>query len=65
MELSPHPNDIRARSLHVTVPWQLVILIVKDAYLAEVVIRDSRCTELVFPKVTPQADQPALEMLKV
>jgi hypothetical protein len=40
MELSPHPNDIRVRSLHMSVPWQVVIPIVKDAFLTEVVIRD-------------------------
>ncbi len=40
MELSPHPNDIRVRSLHMSVSWQLVIPIVKDALLTEVVIRD-------------------------
>jgi hypothetical protein len=36
--LSPHPNDIRVRSLHMSVPWQLAIPTVKDAFLAEVVI---------------------------
>ncbi len=42
MELSPHPNDIRVRFLHMTVPWQLVIPIVKDGFLTEVVVRDVR-----------------------
>ncbi len=42
MELSPHPNDIRVRSLHMSVPWQVAIPIVKDDFLAEVVIRDVR-----------------------
>ena len=42
MELSPHPNDIWVRSLHMSVPWQVAIPIVKDAFLAEVVIRDVR-----------------------
>jgi hypothetical protein len=42
MELSPHPNDIRVRSLHMTMPWQLAFPIVKDAFLAEVVIWDLR-----------------------
>jgi hypothetical protein len=42
MELSPHPNDIRVRSLHMSVPWQVAIPLVKDAFLAEVFIRDIR-----------------------
>ena len=42
MELSPHPNDIRVRSLHISVSWQLVIPIVKDVLLTEVIIRDVR-----------------------
>ncbi len=42
MELSPHPNDIRVRSLHMSVSWQLVIPIVKGVLLSEVVIRDVR-----------------------
>ena len=42
MELSPHPNDIRVRSLHMSVSWQVTIPIVKDAFLDEVVIRDVR-----------------------
>jgi hypothetical protein len=41
MELSPHPNDIRVRSLH-------IIPIVKDDFLAEVVTRDAR--NLFFQK---------------
>ncbi len=40
MELSPHPNDIRARLVDIHVPWKTPILIVKDAFLAELVIRD-------------------------
>ncbi len=42
MELSPHPNDIWVRSLHMIVSCQFSIPIVKDAFLAEVVIRDIR-----------------------
>jgi hypothetical protein len=42
MELSPHPNDIWVRSLHMSVPWQVAFPIVKDAFLAEFVIRDVR-----------------------
>ena len=42
MELSPQLNHIRVRSLHMTVPWQLVIPIVKDTFLTEVVIRHVR-----------------------
>ncbi len=42
MELSPHPNDIWVPSLHMSVPWHFSIPIVKDAFLAEVVIRDVR-----------------------
>ena len=42
MELSPHPNDIWVLSLHMSVPWKFSIPIVKDAFLAEVVMRDIR-----------------------
>ena len=42
MELSPHPNHIRVRSLHMIVPWQLSIPIVKDVLMSEVVFRDVR-----------------------
>jgi hypothetical protein len=42
MELSPHPHDIRVRSLHMNVSWQVDIPIVKDSFLTEVVIRDVR-----------------------
>ncbi len=38
MELSPHPNDIRVRSFHMTVSCQWVIPIDKDVFLVEVVI---------------------------
>ena len=41
MELSPHPNDIWVRSLHMSVSWQFSIPIVKDAFLTELVIRDN------------------------
>jgi hypothetical protein len=41
MKLSPHPNDIWVSSLHMNVPWQFSIPIVKDAFLPEVVIRDN------------------------
>jgi hypothetical protein len=41
MELSPHPNDIWVRSLHMRVTWQFSIPIVKDDFLTEVVIRDN------------------------
>ncbi len=34
MELSPHPNDMRVRSLHMSVSWQVSIPIVKDDFLA-------------------------------
>jgi hypothetical protein len=44
MELSPLPH-IRVRSIHMIVPWQVVIPIVKDAFLTEVVIRDVRMNE--------------------
>jgi hypothetical protein len=54
MELSPHPNDIRVRSLHMGVSWYLTIPIVKYVILTEVVIQD--VNNLVFPKVTPQTD---------
>ncbi len=37
MELSPHPNDICLRSLHMNVSWQFSIPIVKDTFLPEVV----------------------------
>lgn len=40
MELSPHPNDIRLRPVHMSVSWHLVIPIVKYVFLTEVVIRD-------------------------
>jgi hypothetical protein len=33
MKLSPHPNDIRVRSLHMSVSWQVVIPIVKDVFI--------------------------------
>jgi hypothetical protein len=33
--MSPHPNDIRVRSIHMIVPWKLSMPIVKDAFLAE------------------------------
>ncbi len=51
MELSPHPNDIRVRSLHMSVPCQVVVPIVKDTFLAEVVIRD--VYEIGFSKSQP------------
>ncbi len=73
MELSPHPNDIWVLSLHMSVPWKFSIPIVKDAFLAEVVSQEdaflaevvARYTELVFPKATPQADQPMFEMVRL
>ncbi len=42
MEMSPHPNDIWVRSLHMSVTWQFSIPIVKDDFLTEVVIQDIR-----------------------
>ncbi len=42
MVLSPHPNDIRVRALHMSLSWQVVIPLVQDDFLTEVVIRDVR-----------------------
>ena len=72
MELSPHPNDIRVRSLHMSVPWQVVIPIVKDAFLTEVVIRDVRTwffhvqdsiLESVFESMYTDGQQPVSQHL--
>jgi hypothetical protein len=41
-ELSPHLNDIRVRSVQMTVPCHLDMSILKDVFLTEVVIRDVR-----------------------
>jgi hypothetical protein len=40
MELSPHPNDIRVRLVDMSVPCQTPTLIVKDAFLTQIVMRD-------------------------
>jgi hypothetical protein len=40
IELSPHPNDIRVRLVDMSVPCQTPTLIVKDAFLTQIVMRD-------------------------
>ncbi len=55
MELSPHPNDIRVRSLHMSVSWKVTIPIVKDAfrYSLNLANLDIRQREKVPPTLSP------------
>jgi hypothetical protein len=57
MELSPHLNDIQARLVDMSVPWQTTRPIVKDAFLTELVIRDVRTWVFFHPLLRAEKEQ--------